>query len=293
MPNLPDQLSPGSAIKVANRAHPAFKYALVVAGLVAIVVVITRWGISAQTAIFGTIILVVLMVLFLVFAQAASLNRAALSLPAQFLVWSFLLIIIASVVLLFTSTFFNAPLPLKTIILKGKETSTSTSGSSPTVTDTTTTNQASKTNLDHRMPPAPVVEPTASVTIVPKETEETKHKPATADIKQKSGPAPIRSKGDESEPVTLDSEFPYSMYINQMLVSTAMNFHGPKSSVGSAMISFAIRRDGSVRDVKIEKSSGNRSLDEAAMEAVLRSSPLPPLPFGYKGAFLRVHMKFS
>ncbi len=60
----------------------------------------------------------------------------------------------------------------------------------------------------------------------------------------------------------------------------------------SAIVFFAIDRDGTIRDAKIEDASGNGLYDRAALRAVLEASPLPPLPFGYSGTYLGVHLKF-
>jgi protein TonB len=49
----------------------------------------------------------------------------------------------------------------------------------------------------------------------------------------------------------------------------------------SAIISFTINRDGTVRDVRIEQSSGNPAIDNSAWRAVLQSNPLPALPPQY------------
>ncbi len=109
-------ISPSSLIRSAKAAHPAFKYAIVVAGLFAIVTVVLHFGTSPATLVFGSVIIVVLMVLFLVFAQAVVVAKANLTLPAIVLVWSFLVITIATAIFLFTSAFFNFPLPLKAAI---------------------------------------------------------------------------------------------------------------------------------------------------------------------------------
>lgn len=110
-------LSPASLIRAAKAAHPAFKYAIVVAGLAAIVTIVLRFGASPATLIFGSVIVVVLMVLFFVFAQAVAVTKSNLALPAIVLIWSFLLLAIATATLLFTSAFFDFPLPLKSIIV--------------------------------------------------------------------------------------------------------------------------------------------------------------------------------
>ena len=47
---------------------------------------------------------------------------------------------------------------------------------------------------------------------------------------------------------------------------------------GSLYISFVIRKDGSVSDIKLEKSSNYPVLDDAAITAVRLASPFPSFP---------------
>jgi hypothetical protein len=117
-PSAASVLSPIQAIRAAQRSHPAFKFAIVVAGLLGIVAVASGYGPTPATLVFGAIVLVVLMILFLVFAQAAAATKAALELPAQVLVWSFLLLSIATAGNLFSSAFFDQPLPLRKKIIQ-------------------------------------------------------------------------------------------------------------------------------------------------------------------------------
>ena len=49
---------------------------------------------------------------------------------------------------------------------------------------------------------------------------------------------------------------------------------------GTAVVSFGISRSGSVRYVRLSRSSGNRSLDSAALGAVRRAAPFPRPPTG-------------
>jgi TonB family protein len=68
----------------------------------------------------------------------------------------------------------------------------------------------------------------------------------------------------------------------------------PEVKPGTAVkISFAINRDGSIRDAAIEMPSGNSLFDRAAQRAILETSPLPPLPFAYSGTYLAVHLIFK
>lgn len=44
------------------------------------------------------------------------------------------------------------------------------------------------------------------------------------------------------------------------------------------VVTFVIQRDGSVRDVRVTRPSGNFTMDQSAQRAILMSSPFPPLP---------------
>ena len=89
-------------------------------------------------------------------------------------------------------------------------------------------------------------------------------------------------------------DFPYTVYLTNMnrLIGTHW-FRGNISGDVTTKISFTIHRDGSITDAKIEQPSGNGSADRAALRAILESSPLPPLPFGYNGTYLGVHLIFK
>lgn len=88
-------------------------------------------------------------------------------------------------------------------------------------------------------------------------------------------------------------DFPYTIYVNQMLSKIGRNWARPQiSGEMLAQVYFVIERDGRARDAKIMRSSGNAAFDRAALRSILESSPLPPLPFGYGGTWLGVHLSF-
>jgi TonB family protein len=58
-------------------------------------------------------------------------------------------------------------------------------------------------------------------------------------------------------------------------------------------MSFDILRDGSITNVEISETSGNRSLDRSAQRAVFASSPLAPLPTGFRGRSVQVSFWFE
>jgi len=88
-------------------------------------------------------------------------------------------------------------------------------------------------------------------------------------------------------------DFPYTIYIDRMKTLIGSRWFRPQVGAGpTTTVHFVIDRDGAIRDAKVEAESGNGTFDRAALRAVLESSPLPPLPFGYTGNYLGVHLNF-
>lgn len=61
---------------------------------------------------------------------------------------------------------------------------------------------------------------------------------------------------------------------------------------GRTIITFRIQQDGHITDIKVEDSSGNQSLDKAALFAVKSADPLPGLPSDYNYDTLGVIFSF-
>jgi TonB family protein len=78
--------------------------------------------------------------------------------------------------------------------------------------------------------------------------------------------------------------FPMQEYITLVQERVKENWLIPsnlRDSRGSTTVVFYIGKDGRTLDVHIDTTSGNRSLDLAALSAVWGSSPFPPLPSGF------------
>jgi protein TonB len=89
-------------------------------------------------------------------------------------------------------------------------------------------------------------------------------------------------------------DFPYTIYIDRMHTLIGQHWLRPQAAPGTTTtVSFVIERDGTIRDVRTETPSGNGTFDRGALRAVLEASPLPPLPFGYSGNYLGVHLTFK
>ena len=87
-------------------------------------------------------------------------------------------------------------------------------------------------------------------------------------------------------------DFPYTVYIDRMRTIIGTHWFRPQGGSGTTTVYFMIDRDGTLHDARTETTSGNGTFDRAALRAILESSPLPPLPFGYNGTFLGVHLTF-
>lgn len=59
---------------------------------------------------------------------------------------------------------------------------------------------------------------------------------------------------------------------------------------GQVLLGFTLERDGTVLDAWIEKSSGSKVLDEAALRMMHEASPVPPVPPSYRGSKLSLAM---
>jgi periplasmic protein TonB len=58
-------------------------------------------------------------------------------------------------------------------------------------------------------------------------------------------------------------------------------------------LTFTINRDGTVKNIRISESSGNRSMDDSASRALLSIEHFPPLPADYSGRYVDVTFDFD
>jgi protein TonB len=60
-----------------------------------------------------------------------------------------------------------------------------------------------------------------------------------------------------------------------------------------AVVTFTIRRDGSISGVRVLQTSGNLALDLSAQRAIADAAPFPPLPAGYNGNDVSIEFWFE
>jgi hypothetical protein len=155
VPNVTDGggagLTPWTILQAAIKAVPALKYALGVLGIVSAITIIKVFGIDFRVAVFGTIIMVVLMVALVVFAALTKVRSPQVRSAALVLMWSFLVLTILSAAFLFTSAFFDYPKPLSNLLGGGIGENPLTSGQAKTSAQTSqleTTKQSETTAKD-------------------------------------------------------------------------------------------------------------------------------------------------
>jgi TonB family protein len=76
---------------------------------------------------------------------------------------------------------------------------------------------------------------------------------------------------------------------------TVVDAIGSSHELSDLVLEFTVSRDGSLLDAKLAQPSGDSVLDQAALEALHRSSPFQELPSGYAGQSLalRVHLHYD
>jgi len=152
-------------------------------------------------------------------------------------------------------------------------------------------------------PPAPELKPVPSAKLgskpeTPKKTSGKKSPPPAKTSSQMPTPSRAgnqKSSGSVGIGIKIDApEFPYPHYLVLIQFRIEGNWQPPFSGIGEEIttVYFRISREGEIEEVKIEKSSGNFALDQAALRAVRSSNPLPPLPSGSGLETLGVHFDF-
>ena len=119
-------MQPLAVIRAAIQAVPAVKYALGVAGIFAVVAIISAFGLDARLAAAGAILVLMLMVALVIFARLTSIAPRHFLKPALVMTWAFLIVTVATAVLLCSSVFFGIPLDVKALVMNWNGTNINT-----------------------------------------------------------------------------------------------------------------------------------------------------------------------
>lgn len=103
-------------IRESIKAVPAMKYALAVAGILAVVALVAALRVSPQIAVLGAVITLALMVAMVVFARLTTTAPRYFILPVRVMMWGFLTVTVSTACMLFTSAFFQWPRDLRELM---------------------------------------------------------------------------------------------------------------------------------------------------------------------------------
>jgi len=155
--------------------------------------------------------------------------------------------------------------------------------------------------------PAPVVPaPIPKVAEKPKPVpvkSQAKTEPAAKAAPRTASPAPplpgeTPGTGRDLANVKLaGKEFPYPEYLRNLVAQIYRRWNRlPTASQLEAEVGFVIQRDGSVRDIRLVKSSRNYNFDleaQGAIEMAADARAFGPLPPGYPADYLQISFLFT
>ena len=117
--------------------------------------------------------------------------------------------------------------------------------------------------------------------------------PAPAPPKRQGSPfgSPLGASSSRTVIGVEDPDFTFGYYLDRVAAVITGNLVRPKVEERvEALFYFRIERDGTVTALELRQSSGLMIFDEAARRAIETSSPLPPLPRGYKKSYLGINL---
>ena len=141
--------------------------------------------------------------------------------------------------------------------------------------------------------PVPKPEPKT----LPRPEPETKEPPAKTRSPVEPLPGETPSTGtDVANVKTPGLEFPYPEYLRNLVTQIYRRWDRSGQQSRRAEFTFIILRDGTVRDIKTFRSSGNFAFDldaQGAIEAAANAQAFGPLPDGYPSDVLPITFYFA
>jgi TonB family protein len=91
-----------------------------------------------------------------------------------------------------------------------------------------------------------------------------------------------------------EESFPFTYYLNRVLALIESNWFRPPALPDThCRVRCVIDRSGRLLEAGLEQPSTSASFDRAALRAVYAAAPLPPLPQGFSGTTLTLHLEFG
>ena len=86
----------------------------------------------------------------------------------------------------------------------------------------------------------------------------------------------------------------FSVYMQKMQTKIKANWNPPEQETSKRVtLLYAINKDGSLKSYEVKETSGVKELDDAAIDALKKSSPFEPLPEGFGGKYIDVQFTFD
>ena len=146
-----------SVIKNASKAVPFLKYAVGLAGIAALIALVKSYGLDYDVAIWGGIIVLILMIILFLLSKAYHSSNLPLHKLAYFLICSMTSLFVLTAILLVTCTFFDLPKPIMQVLHPSKFEESSKPAPKPDVAKIELPDSAKSV-----VTPAPVVIPQAT-----------------------------------------------------------------------------------------------------------------------------------
>lgn len=125
-------------------------------------------------------------------------------------------------------------------------------------------------------------------------------KPATKPTTSRVTPLPGETPGTGNDIANVDlkgKEFPYPEYLRNLVAQIYRRWNRPPGAAAlEAEVAFVIRRDGTVSDIRLIRTSRSSSFDqeaEAAIETAANAKAFGALPAGYNADYLQISFLFT
>jgi protein TonB len=157
-------------------------------------------------------------------------------------------------------------------------------------------------------PPVPPAKPRAKQIVEPPPRHPLPAKKAAHEVPPQTEEAPAQAAAGASSQATSPSgglalgvgsgggeeTFPFTYYLNRVLALIEGNWFRPPAPADThCRVRCVIDRSGRLVEAGLEQESASAAFDRAALRAVYAAAPLPPLPQGFGGTTLTLHLEFG
>jgi len=109
-----------------------------------------------------------------------------------------------------------------------------------------------------------------------------------------AGPSRAGAVGLGSSSGGVEEPFPFTYYLERFVSAVESNWFRPPTPAGTTCrVRCRVDRSGRLVEAGIETPSGVAAFDRAALRAIYASTPFPPLPQGFAGSSLTLHLDFG